>query len=125
MSRAREALAARVEETSLDMARAGVGMGLSQMLGAIAFNIRRGTETGDREARRMIELLPVITRDGAGDPLLSEGALLEWFDLMVRVEAMDRLLDGDRAERGPEVAVTAGPEGMAMINDGDTRGRLA
>lgn len=127
MNRARVALADHVERLSLDIARSGIGMGLSQVLGAIAYNIRRETETADTEARRMIELMPVI----AQHPLLAEGALLEWFDLMLRAEEMDRLLAGDR-EAGrdgaeprwvvlDETAAWPGP----VVRDGQTRGRTA
>ena len=130
MNRARVTLADHVERLALDIARAGVGMGLSQMLGAIAYNIRRETETADTEARRMIELMPVVMAEGVRSPLLAEGALLEWFDLMLKAEAMDVLLAGERME-GAEARwvvldeIADWPEDGPVVRDGQTRGRTA
>lgn len=125
MNRARVALADHVERLAMDIARSGIGMGLSQVLGAIAYNIRRETETADTEARRMIELLPVVMADGVRSPLL------EWFDLMLKAEAMDALLAQDRRTPLPgaearwvvldETAAWPGP----VVRDGETRGRTA
>lgn len=138
MNRARVALTDHVERLALDIARSGVGMGLSQSLGRIAREIRRETESADREARRMIELMPVVMAEGVRSPLLAEGALLEWFDLMIKAEAMDRLLYRPEEERpgtggrnGAEARwvvldeIADWPEDGPVVRDGQTRGRTA
>lgn len=90
VSRAREAYASRVEEIGL---------------GVIAGLVRRDTAESDREARRLAELQPVV----AGIPLLGEGALVEWFDLMLRTE-----------QWGVEAGPGAG-QGMGTVWDGENR----
>lgn len=109
MNRARVALADHVER----LARAGIGMGL----GAIAYNIRRETESADREARRMIELMPVVMAEGVRSPLL------EWFDLMLKAEAMDALLAGAEARWVVLDGIADWPEDGPVVRDGRTRGR--
>ena len=125
MNRVRVALSDHVERLALDIARAGIGMGLSQVLGALAYNIRRETESADREARRMIELMPVVMAEGVRSPLLAEGALLEWFDLMLKAEAMDALLAGAEARWVVLDGIADWPENGPVVRDGQTRGRTA
>ena len=133
MSRAREALAAQVEKTGMDIARSGIGMTTVGQLGQIAVLIRRGgtdpSGEADASTRRAIESIAPV----AGIPLLAEGALLEWFDLMLRVEEMDRLLAGGR-EAGRDGAearwvvldeIADWPENGPVVRDGQTRGRTA
>ena len=114
MGRAREALAAKVEETG----RALTLGGPVASLGQIAALIRRDTEGDDREVRKLIAIQPVVP----GMALLEDGALLDWFDLMLRTEAMDRAL-GTMPERGAGFAEvrTVGLPGDEVTRDGATR----
>ena len=119
MGRAREALAAKVEETGRALPLGGPVASLGQ----IAALIRRDTEGDDREVRKLIAIQPVVP----GMALLEDGALLDWFDLMLRTEAMDRAL-GTMPERGlgfgghgfAEVR-TVGLPGDEVTRDGATR----
>jgi len=121
MGRAREALAAKVEETG----RALTLGGPVASLGQIAALIRRDTEGDDREVRKLIAIQPVVP----GMALLEDGALLDWFDLMLRTEAMSRAL-GDLAPRGEGLGFgghgfaevrTVGLPGDEVTRDGATR----
>lgn len=114
---AREALARTVEENALAISRAGVGMVTARTLGQIAALIRKDTERDDADARRLIELMPVVDRT----PLLAEGVLMEWFDLMLQAEAMDRALGELAVGLAPVIDVVA--DGRPMTVDGATRGR--
>lgn len=133
MGRAREALAARVEEANDRYGgRAGFPRGSQSILYDLAVVIRRDEERSDREARRIIALLdadPAFQEAAAGIPLLGPGELSQWFELMLRTEAMDRVLAGERMEGDePRWAVLdeiAGwPEDGPVVRDGTTRGRL-
>ena len=134
MSRAREAFARTVEEHSMDIARTGLGTVLSQSLGAVAHLVRRDTEEDDRAARSLIAMQPVVDTL----PMLQEGVMLEWFDLMLKAEAMDRLLYRPEEERpgtggrnGAEARwvvldeIADWPENGPVVRDGQTRGRTA
>ena len=134
MSRAREAFARTVEEHSMDIDRTGLGMVLSQSLGAVAHLVRRDTEEDDRAARSLIAMQPVVDTL----PMLQEGVMLEWFDLMLKAEAMDRLLYRPEEERpgtggrnGAEARwvvldeIADWPENGPVVRDGQTRGRTA
>jgi len=134
VSRAREAFARTVEEHSMDIARTGLGMVLSQSLGAVAHLVRRDTEEDDRAARSLIAMQPVVDTL----PMLQEGVMLEWFDLMLKAEAMDRLLYRPEEERpgtggrnGAEARwvvldeIADWPENGPVVRDGQTRGRTA
>ncbi len=126
MSRAREAFARTVEEHSMDIARTGLGMVLSQSLGAVAHLVRRDTEEDDRAARSLIAMQPVVDTL----PMLQEGVMLEWFDLMLKAEAMDRVFAETRME-GAEPRwvvldeIADWPENGPVVRDGQTRGRTA
>lgn len=71
-------------------------------------------------------------------PMLQEGVMLEWFDLMLKAEAMDRLLHRPEEERpgtggrnGAEARwvvldeIADRPENGPVVRDGQTRGRTA
>jgi hypothetical protein len=118
VSRAREAYAAKVEE-------AGKAAGwLNGLLAQISMLVRRDNPPSDDEARRLMGLCPEVL----GVPLLEGTAMVEWFDLMLRTEAMDRALGGLGARpesessgfRGVQTVSTVLPEDV-VSRDGATR----
>ena len=69
--------------------------------------------------------MPVVMAEGVRSPLLAEGALLEWFDLMLKAEAMDALLAGAEARWVVLDEIADWPENGPVVRDGQTRGRTA
>ena len=133
-SRGRRALADRIEEAGARYGAKAGHPGATGILYDLARVIRRDEERSDREARRLIALLGAdrdFAETAGGIPLLGPGELAEWFELMLRAEALDRLRaggreagrDGDEPRWVVMDEMADWPDPGPVVRDGQTRGR--
>lgn len=132
LSRARQALIRTIREVAENIAAQTGSMTVSsQMLQAAAL-LGRDTEEGDAGALAIARGLPVDLAPESAGSLGDREGLTTWIELMIRTEKMDRALARVMADPDldagdiPVLRLDVLPgEAVQMINDGETRGRLA